>query len=284
MLSAKAKLAHDALKTMGYKESLDFINPPRIRRNKLPKFLLKLYEVAEKHLDGCRYFTVGPSCERHVVFFHGGGYAFEAAIGHFLWMKRILETYRCQITFIEYPLAPENEATRTFDVAIKLYERLVAENPDQVFTLMGDSAGGGLALAVAVEIKQRGLKQPVSNILISPWLDVSLSNPEIPALAERDVVLDIEKTREIGAVYSRVLGKAHYKVSPIYGDLNGLGDILVLYTSEEILKPDCLKLIEAADLIGTRIKGIEFKNLWHDFILWPIPERDEALALLCAYL
>lgn len=265
------------------KEKIDFLNPPRIRRQKMPKFLINFFPYVEGEIDGFRYFTFGKSANRHVVFLHGGGYAMEATIGHYILIKRMMEMYPIKVTMIEYPLAPEHQALQTHDVVMTLYKRLLDEEPNQTFTFFGDSAGGGLALALAQRAKAQGLKVPESMVLVSPWLDIALENPKILPLCEVDILLQLDNVKKIGELYRGTLAETDPLVSPLYGALDGLGNVAVFYTSDEILKPDCERLLEAS-VTHTRFKGFEFEAMWHDFVLWPIPEREQFLELISAYL
>lgn len=283
MLSIKAKIALETIKSLNTKKNLNFMAPPRFRRQKLPNFLLKWYPVREGDIDGFRYFTFEGTSSRHILFLHGGGYAMEATIGHYMLIKRMMEMYSVSVTIIEYPLTPEYQAHTTLDVVSRLYKYLSAENPTHTFSLFGDSAGGGLALTLAMWIRENRLPQPERIILVSPWLDIALENEAIMDYKERDVLLDLEGVQAVGNHYRGSLSKTDYRVSPLYGDLSHLGKIALFYTSEEILKPDCVFLSERV-AEGTQIKSFEFEELWHDFILWPIPERESFLELISAYM
>lgn len=282
-MSLKAKIATKTLRQLNIKEKVDFLNPPRIRRQKMPKFLINFFPYDEGEINGFRYFTFGKDTSRHVLFLHGGGYAMEATIGHYFLIKRIMEMYPVKVTIIEYPLAPEHQALETHEVVMTLYKRLIEAEPNVSFTFLGDSAGGGLALSLAQCAKAQGLKMPESTILVSPWLDIALENPEILTLCELDVLLQLDNVKKIGELYRGQLKESDPLVSPLYGDLEGLGNIAVFYTSDEILKPDCEKLLARA-YDQTKFKGFEFEALWHDFVLWPIPEREQFLELISAYL
>ena len=97
---------------------------------------------------------------------------------------------------------------------------------------MGDSAGGGLALALALIVKERGLKKPDNLVLYSPWLDVSMTNPEIPDYDSKDVILNLESMDEAADLYVSDLSKKDPRVSPIYGYLSDLGGILMFYGTD----------------------------------------------------
>lgn len=283
MLSLKAKIAIETIKNINVKGTMDFINPPRFRKRKCPKFLLSGTDYVEGDVEGFRYFTFKGHSKRHVYFLHGGGYSLEATIGHYMLVKKMLDVYGCNVTIIEYPLTPEHQVESALKVVKTLYDQLVRDYPSHEFTFFGDSAGGGMALALAMLIRDLNEKKPETIILVSPWLDIALDNPEVNPYVEKDILLNLENVRAVGTIYRGELDVFDYRVSPIKGDLSKLGRIGVYYTSEEILKPDCEKLL-SFQAEGTQVKGFEFEGLWHDFVLWPIPERDYFIELMSAYM
>jgi epsilon-lactone hydrolase len=279
-MSKQSKILELVLKKLNFKESVDFLHPKRSKERKLPSFnsnqyLSKLYQI-----DDYDYVTIEPIEEktlRHIVYFHGGGYSHEASIRHFHFIKKFLETKEFTVSFINYPLAPENEVKKTLDIAFRCYEKIVKENQGQEFVLMGDSAGGGLALALAMYIRNQEYKMPHKIILFSPWLDIALKDEQIQNYESLDLVLSAQKLREIGDVYSRTCNLMDYRVSPLYGDLNQLGEIAVFYGTHEIFYPDCKNLCNKTGLLGTTITPYEHEEMQHDWVMLPFPESDKAI-------
>lgn len=280
MISKKAKAIFKAIDMINYKEKMRFDEPRRTKLNYIP---LKLYiknDITQMEICGRNVYKIVPkesTPKNHIVFFHGGGYANESSINHFLMVNKLIEISGFRVTFVEYPLIPEANVHQTLDMVLETYEHLIETYPEHLFTLMGDSAGGGLALALALIVKERGLKKPDNLVLYSPWLDVSMTNPEIPDYDSKDVILNLEAMDEAADLYVSDLSKEDPRVSPIYGDLSNLGRILMFYGTDEVLKPDCDRLCNMAPIEGTTLTCSVYEAMQHDWVLMPIPEQETAL-------
>jgi acetyl esterase/lipase len=117
---------------------------------------------------------------------------------------------------------------------------------------MGDSSGGGICLALAQRLREENLPQPRRIVLLAPWLDASLSNPEIAALDNIDPFLDEDGLKYAGSVYARDVDPKNYLVSPLYGSLRGLARVTLFIGTCDILFPDCRKLRDLAAAEGFR--------------------------------
>ena len=280
MISGKAKAISSVLKLTKFKDNIDFFEPRRSKKIKLPQALYKSNIIETVQIMGGSVHNILPfaeSTKQHVIFFHGGGYVLEPSRNNLVMIEKFIGLAKCMISYVEYPLSPESNVNETMEMVFEAYKAQIEKFPDHTFILMGDSAGGGLALALAIHIKMNRIKQPEKLILFSPWLDIALTNPDIALYEDRDFILSSETLREVGKRYAYDVPLEDYRVSPIYGDLNNLGDILVFYGSEEILKPDCEKLISKGGLKNTFVKGIEYEEMQHDWVVLPILEQDLAL-------
>ncbi len=279
-ISGKALAISSVLKLTKFKDNVDFFEPKRSKKIKLPQSLYKFNLIETVEIMGRNVHSIMPfefTSKQHVVFFHGGGYVHEPSRNNLAMIEKFIELAKCMVSYIEYPLSPESNSSGTIEMAFEAYKVQIEKFPDHTFILMGDSAGGGLALALAIHIKYMKIKQPEKLVLFSPWLDISLTNPEINDYETRDFLLNTEKLKAAGERYASDIPLDDYRVSPIYGNLNDLGKILVFYGSEEILKPDCEKLISKPGLKNTFIKGIEYEEMQHDWVVLPILEQDLAL-------
>lgn len=280
MSSQKAKTLNFFLKTLNLKDTIQFMSPKRSHRPQVPRLSEAVGKTTQLMVHNRLAVTISPNHtgnSDHVVFFHGGGYALEGSQGHFQWIKKWIKFSHMTVTYVDYPLAPEACAEDTLMMSIKVYEGLLESYPHHHFILMGDSAGGGLALSLAMLIRDRGLKRPYKIVLFSPWLDIGLSNPQVNAFEERDHILSLKSLQEIGAIYRGELPEDHYLVSPKYGDLKGLGDIAVFFGTEEILYPDCQDFCLASANEETHVKAFEYEGMPHDWVIFPVPESESAL-------
>lgn len=239
----------------------------------LPDKFEKEYTVEETFIDGCRMETIykGNLTKEHIYFLHGGAYVLEACPGHKDFVQQLADK-GFTITYIDYPLAPENTAEKTIDVSVKGYKKIIEEYSDHNFYLFGDSAGGGLAISLAMLIRDEKITPAPKKIsLVCPWVDISLSNPEVKTYDEIDPVLPAKACFDAGAKYRGDIDDKDPRVSPIYGDLSNLGEIFLIYTDGEILNPDCRLLEEKINEVsGTTVKTFVETKTVHDYIVMDI--------------
>src|SRR6185369_6170015 len=173
---------------------------------------------------------------------------------------------------------PEYCVRDVFALMLPLYEELAAVAGSANVTFMGDSSGGGISLALAQVLREKGLAQPGHVVLLSPWLDATLSNPEIAAIDKIDPFLGVDGMKYGGAVYARDVDPKSYVVSPVYGSLKDLAPISLFIGTRDIFFPDCRKLRDQAQAEGVRIDYREYDGMVHDWMLGPMPEAKHAVA------
>ena len=159
---------------------------------------------------------------------------------------------------------------------IPIYKQIISDVKLEDIVIMGDSAGGGMSLALAELLKEKNLPQPGNIILISPALDMSLSNPEIHEVEKLDPMLAVPALIDIGKWYGGEKGSKHYLVSPIYGNFEGLGKISLFTGTNDILYPDAKKFKTIADEKGIKINYYEYPSMIHIWPLFFFPESKKA--------
>jgi epsilon-lactone hydrolase len=214
----------------------------------------------------------------HMLFFHGGGYVFSAVAPHFQTWANLAAQHGIAITAPLYPLAPESEVIEATDFAMACYRDFIAKH-DGPFIMGGDSAGGGLCAATAQTARDEGLRAASGLILICPWLDVTVSHPDQPAIEKRDSILMIRGAREAGALYARDTPVTDKRVSPINGDWQNLPPILCFSGGDDILLVDSRALkAKLPDM-----DYVEGTGLMHDWPLFFFSESKEAQARMGAF-
>ena len=144
------------------------------------------------------------------------------------------------------------------------------------------SAGGGLALGLAEALRDQGDTCPEELILISPWVDVTLSNSDIKDYVDLDPMLGIDGLRRMGEVWANGLDMTDPRVSPIYGDLSGLGRVTLTTGTWEVLYPDSLLLAEKLKQAGVDCNLIVGERMIHCYPICPIPEAKAAQEVIWA--
>jgi len=263
-------------------------HPPRTTKPLFPKAYKDKFTIEEFQVMNYSVFTLVPDGiegNRHIIYFHGGAYIFQGNIMQRKLVEYIATHSQSTISYIDYPLVPENTYRETFEMVRLSYITLLKLHPEDEFMLMGDSAGGGLALAFAqFLLKQNPDIQPLKTVLFSPWLDITMKHPDIKALEDIDKILPLKGLVEIGEKYAGGDNPQHYLLSPIYGEFEKLGETIIFYGTNEILYPDCKKLRDEVVCDNTNFTFYEFPSMPHDWVIFPIIEARQALDIAVEFI
>src|ERR1051325_170871 len=239
------------------------------------------HQISRRDVDGHLVWTIAPrekASGKHVIYLHGGAYVNSFAPQHWDFMSKLVQLSNCTVVAPNYPHAPEHNVHDVFAFMLPLYNELAARAGSANITLMGDSSGGGISLALAQRLREDGHEQPGHVVLLSPWLDATLSNPEIPEFDKIDPFLGVEGLKYGGTVYARDVDPKSYLVSPVYGSLKDLAPISLFIGTRDIFFPDCRKLRDKATLEGVPLDYREYDAMVHDWMLGPLPEAKHAIA------
>ena len=236
-------------------------------------------EVAIRWRGGWAIYEVTPRREAPIgdaVYLHGGAYIYEISSVHWNLIARLASATSTRFTVPIYPLAPRATASDVVPAATDIVAELLSEVGADRLALMGDSAGGGMALAVAMQLRDRGLPAPRHTVLISPWLDASMSDPGIPALDRVDPILAPAGLIVAASLYRGTLDERDPMVSPIHGDLRGLGPITMFSGTHDILNADARRFDHLAAEAGLSLDYHEAPGMIHVYPLMPMPEGERA--------
>lgn len=232
-------------------------------------------------------FTVAPSdlearTARRAIYLHGGVYCYEIDPLHWRFVARLAAETGATITVPIMPLAPRGTASVVVPAVADLTAALVDEVGAANVTILGDSSGGGMALAVAMVLRDRGVAPLGAAVLISPWLDISGTDPRLAEIAPSDPWLAVPGTHAAGALYRAELSESDPLVSPINGRLGGLGLIVAFSGTRDILNADATRLVALAGASGHPLQYHEGKGMIHNYPILPMPEGDAARKLIVA--
>lgn len=203
-----------------------------------------------------------------VLYLHGGGYVFGSPKSHRAFTFALAKEAAAEIFSLDYRLAPEHLFPAAVDDALAAYQQLLKQGRDPArMVIGGDSAGGGLTLALLLSIKARGLPMPAGALLLSPWTDLATTGATLDSNEKSDAMF---KKIYIVEGAKRYLGDADPKAplaSPLYGDLAGLPPALIFVSKSEVLCDDSLRLHERLLQAGVASSLIEETGLIH---VWPI--------------
>jgi acetyl esterase/lipase len=180
-----------------------------------------------------------------VFYLHGGAYAIGSAAASVGLASDVVRRAGGRAVSVDYRLAPEHPYPAAVDDAVAAYRSLLESVPASRITIVGESAGGGLAVATLVALKRAGLPQPSSAVVFSPWADLTLSGDSMRAKAAVDPSLTPAGLRLRAADYAAG-SLADPLVSPVFADLAGLPPLLIQAGSHEVLLDDATRLAARA--------------------------------------
>ena len=249
----------------------------------LPAGLKLTSGIEETGRDGMQVFTLNGNGDGPLtLYLHGGAYINPFNAYQWRFMDRLTRETGCTTVAPAYHLAPHADYARAYDDLSGLYRDLLAENPGRRIVLMGDSAGGGLALGLAEYLLEQGDPLPERLILFSPWVDVSMDNPDIEAYLPVEPMLHLELVKIHGQYWAGDAGTHCWMVSPLFGEMAGLPPVTAYCGTREILYPDILLARDRLAAAGVDVDLRVGKGLNHDWPLMPLPEADAAFKEICA--
>lgn len=241
--------------------------------------LYNKYDVSSEVVDGQNVWTIAPKKTNNKYFFfiHGGAYVSNYFPEHWVFFGKLIERTGRTVVTPDYPLAPEHQFQETTEMVYTALVNLINQVGSQNVTLIGDSAGGGMAFALAQKLRDDKGVQPSQIILLSPLLDVTKSNPEMLEVDQYDPILSVERSTECSKAYAGNADPKNYLISPIYGNIKNLAPIVLFTGTHDILFPDCKKLSQMAKQENIDFTYCEYKDMLHVWLILPVPEADEAL-------
>ncbi len=214
--------------------------------------------------------------ERLTIYYHGGGFFFGSSRSHRVIATNLARAGKCRVLAADYRLAPENPSPAAHDDAFAAYQWALDQGYDAgSIALCGDSAGGNLALSVAVRAKKEGLPQPSSIMLMSPWLDIAAEGA-----SHKEHAYAPPLSPELMEVFtSCYLGDGDRKssvVTPFYENFSGLAPVLIHVGSWEALNSDSVSLADKLKAAGVPATLKIFDGMIHSWQLFA-PMLDEAM-------
>lgn len=223
---------------------------------------------------------------RAVLLLHGGGYCVGTADDYAAFAGQLAAEAGCPVVVPDYRLAPEHPHPAALEDASAAWKELAAEVSPSRIAVVGDSAGAGLGVALAMSLRDAGEPLPAALGLFSPWLDLAANRDAHPVLARRDPMLTQEWLAACARAYADGRSLTDPALSPLHGDPAGLPPIHVFAGGDDVLVVDADRFVVAAREAGVRVEYTRVPGLWHDYALQVgmLAEADKALAQLVAFL
>ncbi len=225
--------------------------------------------------------------KRVLLYFHGGGYVFGGPDSHRDLAWRLAREAGLRVLVVDYRLAPEHTFPAAVEDATTSYRFLLDNGYEaQNIVIGGDSAGGGLATALLVNLKNLGLPQPAKAVLISPWVDLAQTGQSMVDNADVDAMLSADALTKMAAHYLGGRDPRAPLASPLYADLSELPPVMVLVGSTEVLLNDATRLTEKIEAAGGQVELTVWPKMPHVFPLLAarIPEGKKAISDIARFI
>lgn len=225
---------------------------------------------------------------RTVLYLHGGGYFFCSPRTHRSITCGLARSAMARVAVPDYRLAPEHPAPAALDDALHVYRQLLDEGTAaHSIVIAGDSAGGGLALALLMALRDAGDPLPAAGVLFSPWTDLAVTGETVTSLADTDVLFDGRGLRAAAKLYlghpdasgQQGIDAHDPRVSPLYGDFAGLPPLLIQASDSEVLLDDARRVAERAKAAGVQVDFRVWEKVPHAWQVFSpfLPESRKAL-------
>ena len=221
-----------------------------------------------------------------LLVIHGGGYRVGSARSHRGLAGALTRACGARTLSINYRLAPEHPCPAAIDDAVAAYRWLLAEGtPPESVVVVGDSAGGGLALALLLALRADGDPLPAGAVLLAPWVDLTLSGDSVESRREEDFLLTESSLREMADQYRGERQADDPLVSPLFADLTGLPPLLIQTGDHDLLRDDSIRLGERAAACGVAVETEIWPDMPHVFQVFfaLLPEGQQGVERIGAW-
>ncbi|MHC1694665.1 MAG: alpha/beta hydrolase [Eubacteriales bacterium] len=244
-----------------------------------------------------RYFDIGslpcmwvnlrgiPKSRKVVLYCHGGGYT----TGDLSYCQ-VLSSLTAQksgyeVIAFDYPLAPEHPFPAQLDAAMAVWDYLIRLGyQEKDIIVLGESAGGHLALSLCRQLKQDGRELPSRLVLFSPWTDLTMSGSSYRFQLFNDPMISRDYIESVREYVVPSLDFDNPVNSPLFSDFTGYPPTLIHVGEHEVLQSDSTSLFDRMNQAGVDVRVKVFPDMWHVFHMFPIPEADEAMNEACEFI
>ena len=216
-----------------------------------------------------------------ILYLHGGGYYFCSPQSHRAISFGLAMRAHANVFSLDCRLAPEHRFPAAVDDAVAAYRALIADGvAQQSIVIAGDSAGGGLALATLLALRDAGDALPAGAVLFSPWTDLTCSGASMRTNEGRDPMFHAPVFPKVAAQYLGDADARHPYASPLFGTFEGLPPLMIHAADTELLLDDSTRVADKARTAGVRVDLRIWRDVPHIFQIWApfMPEAREALS------
>ncbi len=215
---------------------------------------------------------------RVILYLHGGGYVIGNNVGYREMASRVARGAKARVLLINYRLAPENPFPAAVDDAVTAYRWLLEQGMSaQRIMIAGDSAGGGLAIATLVALRDAGDPLPACATAMSPWVDLECTGESCQPGVVDDPMVSMDALAGMANNYAPTEMR-NPLASPLHANLDGLPPLQVFVGTREILRDDAIRIVDMARAAGVDASLTVGEGLIHVWQLFDLPESRESMS------
>ncbi|MBP6985278.1 MAG: alpha/beta hydrolase [Alphaproteobacteria bacterium] len=222
-------------------------------------------------------FTPEKSSGKVILFIHGGAWIYGTIYSYHLFSSQLAKSTHRDVYLIDYRLSPEHPYPAALEDAFAAYTHLLAQgHKPQDITVVGDSAGGNMTLALMLKLKMEKVPLPGAVVTMSPLTNMNFTYESYHQLKEQDPLLAVTDRAIVDFCYNRETSIDNPLVSPVLGDLGGLPPMLILVGGREILRDDSIEYAKAAKKAGVSVTLDLEEDMFHAYpIFYDILEESK---------
>lgn len=239
------------------------------------------------HVAGEWLLPSGAAPDKAILYLHGGGYTQGSCVTHRALAAHLAQAARTNTLVINYRLAPEHPFPAALDDALLVYQQLTQRDPVLDVAIAGDSAGAGLAVALAITLRDRGQMRPAALGLLSPWVDLTLGADTYESRATVDPYFPTrERLATCADLYAAGQNLSLPGLSPVFGRLNDLPATMIHVGDKEVLLGDSQQLASLLEAAEGNCSLKVWPGMWHvwQHFAGKMREADDSLAELGTFL
>jgi monoterpene epsilon-lactone hydrolase len=221
-----------------------------------------------------------------ILYLHGGGYAIGSIVSHRGLVSRIARAAEAKALLIDYRLAPEHPFPAAVDDSVAAYRFLLKEGvaPGEI-AIAGDSAGGGLALATLIALRDAGDPLPACGVTLSAWADLAITGESYTTRLAVDPGSDLDRLKQMADYYLNGADPRHPLASPLYAEVAGLPPLLMQVGTDEVFQDDSIRVAERAKAAGVDVTLEVEPGMVHVFQTYAsmLPEAAAAIDRIGAF-
>lgn len=246
--------------------------------------LARKWKRATTEIEGQKLHLLTPKngSTRDVLFYcHGGAFVVGPSSLEWLFAAKVAARLGCDLALYEYPKVPGVDSATIRATTLTAWEAIAERYAAERMVIAGTSAGGGLAASTVLQLLRRRQQLPSAVALFSPWLDMTISHPDVNLYAESDRLLPIDRLRRDGELYAGASDPTDPLVSPRFAsddELAAMPPVVITAGEDEILLPEAREFVAKLTTLGVKASLVVEAHGQHAGIAGPNPEATSALA------